>query len=237
MQQTVAEIESVASLVERASVKTREVDPIFRGQANMAWPLRPALHRLASPEAGGWQRLESGLLDDFRRLAWSLVDNPATLSRWDWMALGRHHGLPTRLLDWSDSPLVAAYFACSGEPHADGCIWVTSPTSAVDRDSLGDDLSHELPDITRIDPLSMHPRFVAQQGLFTASSLPKGTTEYLTLNVRPGVVVYKWVIRAAHKQHFLRSLERLGVTAFSVFPDLDGLGRLLAERVGSSTAR
>lgn len=96
---------------------------VYRGMADSTWPLAPSLARLG----GGFVRLEEPMLRNFRKYARSqgLSGN----SDWDWLALAQHHGLPTRLLDWTYSPLVALHFVtehCFGESpsaKADGVVW------------------------------------------------------------------------------------------------------------------
>jgi hypothetical protein len=68
--------------------------------------------------------IERGLLRDFKRLAHGLVPAPR-MPAWEWLALARHHGLPTRMLDWSTSPLVALYFSTDAEDALgrDGLVW------------------------------------------------------------------------------------------------------------------
>lgn len=102
----------------------------FRGQSNSSWQLRPSLYRITQNLNLSDQQaieLETAALAEFRSKAHlfvdsSLLDKVTTLPCW-W-ALMQHHGAPTRLLDWSTSPYVAAYFAAqqdgSGEP---GAVW------------------------------------------------------------------------------------------------------------------
>src|SRR5947209_4533520 len=91
----------------------------FRGQSLPEPGLRTALMRLG----GDYAQLENHLLRNFRKYAYR--DAVAEDSVWNWLALAQHHGLPTRLLDWTYSPLVALHFATQdpGWFDRDGVIW------------------------------------------------------------------------------------------------------------------
>jgi hypothetical protein len=91
----------------------------FRGMANAAWPMPTSLIRLG----GSFQQLEKHLLRNFRKYAHR--DIVARDSFWHWLAVAQHHGLPTRLLDWTYSPFVALHFATDDltRMHEDGIVW------------------------------------------------------------------------------------------------------------------
>lgn len=95
---------------------------VFRG-SDKTWPLNTSLQRLAKEDPSKIQLLERALVRSFRKYASAgLFDDK---SEWHVLAVGQHNGLPTRCLDWSSSPLVAAHFACANSQlRADsGCIW------------------------------------------------------------------------------------------------------------------
>lgn len=92
---------------------------VFRGMSNATWDLQTSLMRLG----GRYGELENSLLRNFRKYAHR--DAAPGDSFWHWLALAQHHGLPTRLLDWTFSPHVAVHFATEdvSEFAVDGVIW------------------------------------------------------------------------------------------------------------------
>lgn len=102
----------------------------YRGHANKEWELIPKVQRNFEGSEEELFRKERYYTNDFQSKA-SLFKSPSLpLDEYsNWLTLMQHYGLPTRLLDWSRSPLVALYFAVSDESqyNKDGCIWMLTP--------------------------------------------------------------------------------------------------------------
>ena len=103
-------------------------DKVYRGMADKNWPITTSLQR-ANPD---FAEIEKHLFRNFRKYA---PQNSVMInSFWDWLALAQHHGLPTRLLDWTYSPLIALHFALDDyllfDRFDDAVIWSVNLTEA-----------------------------------------------------------------------------------------------------------
>jgi len=176
-------------------------------------------------------------------------------SDWDWMFLMQHYQVPTRLLDWSESPLVGLFFALeeSGvtDPPGDACVWLLLPqklnslrgvTPKADwilplcgrdedadqytLDSLGKGADRELTPLAVIAQRRFD-RLVSQQGVFTV--IHKDQTPIERLGT--GEHVVKYIIPSSAKSAIRRELNRLNISALTVFPDLQRVGQRVAARL------
>ncbi|GAB4191739.1 MAG: hypothetical protein Tsb002_20780 [Wenzhouxiangellaceae bacterium] len=83
---------------------------IYRGVTKAEYELLTTLGRVALKDGKDYKTTEKRLLRTFQERAIPYISNKPE-NDWEWLALAQHHGLPTRLLDWSRNPLVATYFA------------------------------------------------------------------------------------------------------------------------------
>ena len=111
----------------------------YRGHANKEWDLIPKVQRDFSGTDEELFRKERLLTNDFQSRAALLRSTKLQIGDFpNWLTLMQHYGLPTRLLDWSRSPLVALYFALSDEEmwQQDACIWVLTPGKLNESEKL-----------------------------------------------------------------------------------------------------
>src|SRR6266852_8142974 len=97
----------------------------FRGQARKDWKLVPSLARKTIH-----LQAESALIKRFMQNATPHITT-SLRDEWEWIFLMQHYRASTRLLDWSESPLAALYFAVSEKEHmgAAGSVWCLDPVA------------------------------------------------------------------------------------------------------------
>jgi hypothetical protein len=136
---------------------------IYRGLKRVDYDLIP---RLGREKLSGTEPLkaEQTILRLFREQAYQYVSDH-NLKGWDWLALAQHHGLPTRLMDWTRNPLVAAYFAVEKEHNGDSVIWVYRERHFINTDSWPDPFERR--EVGRFIPNHVTRRITAQMGVFT----------------------------------------------------------------------
>jgi len=237
-------IKTVSDLIKhlRADVDSTRGPVWFRGHSDAKWPLLPSYDRLTSPP------LETVLLNRFRQDANLLVSNEKPRTDFDWMFLMQHYGVPTRLLDWTESPLTALYFALeTKKPSKDGALWLLFPYELNNYSNLND--QNYIPAFEEDDFLGNYtvsqyskgtnkgilplaaiatrnsPRIQAQMGVFTISHQAKTPIE--TIEKKTHVIKYE--IPAASKAALLEELRILQINEFQLFPELPTIGRTITQ--------
>ena len=201
----------------------------FRGQSNAEWTLTPKISRLfleRDEVPDTWERIESFIMSDFKQYAIPHIKRDPK-NDFEWLVLGQHYGLPTRLLDWSSNPLKAAFFAvCDDIENEDGALFAFTPMSLIPmlQDYEDIDYSH----VISIFPNMIDTRIVVQESCFTAFPIPQEREKFIPLedaNIHNGVyyLLLKIVIPRDKKTLLLRELNFLAVNHRTLFPDLSGL--------------
>lgn len=192
---------------------------IFRGHADVSWELKPKAGR--PPFLGH----ESALFASWKRSA--IEHLPAhVVSDWDWLAIAQHHGLATRLLDWTTNPLNAAYFAVREQRPGPAVIHAATFGAAFNSSAFPDSRGpFEYSGVAIFRPQGVVPRIVRQGGLFTIHGPPHQTLESQT---RDKIVTLDRILIAESYRSKLRAeLARYGIHSAALFPDLDGLSSYL----------
>jgi hypothetical protein len=186
---------------------------IYRGMKSAKFPLIPKIGRIIPPDSNGSsEKNEKEILRLFKERALRFLDFMPTTD-WDWLALGQQHGLPTRLLDWTDNPLVACYFAVEEPGEDDSVIYAYQNQSYIDVEKHPEPFRYRA--VGKFIPRHISPRITNQGGLFTIH--PKPYEPFESDDMVKIIIPHR--IRAELK----KTLNRYGVDRFALFPSLDGL--------------
>ena len=216
----------------------------WRGQSSddPSWALRPRVFR------GDWSALrEHQLYIRFmRRARFRHHDSPGNedSAKPAWLFLMQHYGLPTRLLDWTESPLVAAFFAVSKHGDQDGLLWAFSPTKhnearlsvpavlgAPHKRVLEVTLPAFTPQGQRLDScVAVYPdeadlRMLLQSSAFTLHGSPKALDDYDNHEA----YLLRFRVAAEAKEDIAHQLKLCRIQLSTLFPDLESLARDLEQ--------
>lgn len=208
----------------------------YRGQEDYAWGLIPSVQRPGYHRKRSEQYMATNFMIQTMRLK---KDSPEQYDRSGWLALMQHYGLPTRLLDWSESPLVALYFALSGSGENDAAVWVLNPMRLNRKMGYGeyvppmnyggineylegafDDKRQHTGKIIACHGVGSDLRMYVQQSDFTIHDTQERLDELLTSDPACDYL-YKIRIPARKKPDFLEELDILGIHNSTVYPDME----------------
>jgi hypothetical protein len=218
----------------------------FRGEQHAEWPLYSALSRYLQTFAinkRAWPEQEERILRIFKRKAHQYVPQPPdSEDDFQWLALMQHHGAPTRLIDFTWSPYVAAFFALE-RATGDAAVWAVNPARIQSRRTpapprydpriKGNFRKYYLRGKRRFiwvgEPLTMNRRLIAQSGTFAlAGVLDQPLEEIVSGDRDPPSTMVKLILPARLiRETAMRELYRMNITWATLFPDLDGLARSL----------
>ncbi len=205
---------------------------IFRGQADFNWGTVPSLYRDVVGrefDLENRQLIEDILLQRFFARAEPYLNSPKRSFLRD-RILAQHYGVPTRLLDWTQNPLVALYFAVENDAReCDGALICgrTTATWTGAVDSYGPSQALE-PEFVSLIPPHLDSRIVAQTAILTIQNQLNSQKRFLPLEdyrfAREGDSVRKFLIPADSKPRIYRDLLNMGITHWSIYPSLQGVG-------------
>lgn len=228
---------SVRSLSDFLAILDSTLDPNktywFRGHADVAWRLTPGALRHQTESV---RTRALALLADFKRVAEMKQERPPRNDdELGWCQIAQHYGLPTRLLDWTENPQMALYFACSGD-QTDGLVFVLNPIdlnrlSYPDRprvldangDSevilqylrLGGEQRREGLRTVAINPVWNSERIQLQRGTFTLH----GSLDLELLGDTPSLAAVP--IPRGAKAKLRAELERVAINEMTIYPELE----------------
>lgn len=246
------QITSVSDLIVRLKADTNFDDATwFRGHSDSTWQLEPSLNRAgyAEPFEGAIR-----LYKKFVQNSVKLIANPPS-SEYEWMFYMQHYGIPTNLMDWSESPLVGLYFAVEDLQyhHTDGALYLLEPNAfnasashtrigekdifafGIDPETSQYFLTHigqtnkllKQPPIAVIGPKNS-ARIQAQEGVFVACHRD---LTWMEQHFAVSSWAWKYVIPAASKPAILEELKYLMMDRFTIYPQLDHLAKKIKDSV------
>ena len=205
----------------------------FRGHPKFTRSLTPGA---LLPDTVALRQSALDLILDFKRIAEAKLPRvPEVDDEFKWAQIAQHYGLPTRLLDWTESATTALYFACL-KPEMDGMVYLMNPTELNRRGELSEPrildpqndrelilkfLRAKAREVKRGKyPLAVNPgwsseRIIAQKGTFTlhGSVFSMDNAEIPSLVAIPILREFKSQLRS--------ELRRIGVDEMTLFPELE----------------
>jgi len=205
----------------------------FRGQSKSEWVLIPKIARKHEEEKSdyGWGSRESFLLDDFKKYSIPYIKKEPQIDI-EWLVIGQHYGLPTRLLDWTTNLLKATYFSVSENQSCDGALYALSPLWFLDN-LYEENTLDSFDKLTFFFPRMIDTRIIVQEACFSVFPLPPQNLRFESLENYSNYGndynhLIKIIIRKDLKEGIRNLLNKFGINDRTLFPDLHGLSSFLA---------
>lgn len=245
-------IDSIGQYIDTIFSLQLDVNYIFRGQKDKNYLLNSSLKRSAT---ANWHYVEKRMLENFKKYCLRMEPSISE-SIWKNMIIAQHHGIPTRLLDFTSSPLVALHFALTGnELDTDAVIWSidineihTNLLPSKYKDILRKyesysftiDMLAELAitieeynedmgskSILFIEPPSIDDRIVGQASLL---ALIPDQLDPLDDFIEKNTVAYKFIIPYTKVRIFRKQLDCMNISERTMITGLDGVAAYLKRR-------
>jgi hypothetical protein len=231
----IVDLESIIGAVRFAHERINAGELWWRGQANADWSLIP---RVFTTD-GGDEYERNAILRFIQRAPVRHPNTPATDAQLDWLLLMQHYGVPTRLLDWTLSPLIACYFSTLEEGlSGDGALYALNP-HLLNLDQISEEIVLSSANSRTKEAVGKAFLFTDDDVDYIAAWLPnefdiRSMVQQSAFTVHPRDVqldkipesedwLIKFLIPRSSKQSIRRELGALGIQESSLFPDLQHL--------------
>ncbi len=227
-------LDSFAAYIEFVEKECTEKYILYRGQRENTATCRDLLPKIARTALIGPSLIEKEqqIFNDFKKKAIPYIEKNIPAGDWEWLTLAQHHGLPTRLLDWSRNPLAALWFVVKKAPKnykSYGVVWIFKPSDKDFIDFAKDKSPFDIKRTKVFEPSHIARRITAQSACFTAHKYLDNKSKFIPLNKN---VEYKnkliRIIVPGNKFKSLKAqLDRCGINDATLFADLDSLCRYM----------
>jgi hypothetical protein len=237
-------IRSITDLLTNLQSDTSDYDgPIwFRGHSISEWKLLSSLQRIENPPS------ETNIIKKFKQSATMLL-SPRPSNLLEWLFIMRHHNVPTRLLDWSESPLIATYFAVNENLEYDGALWMLLPVELNRSSNIEPDYKSYIPDFdidqvlksytpenfagetrSKLFPVAFiaprnNSRMQSQLSVFTINHRDNTAIE----EIEDGNHIWRYTISKEYKNKIKKEIKLIGISRFHLFPELESIGHTIKE--------
>jgi hypothetical protein len=240
------------------TIKLRHKKFIFRGHHKENYKLKSSIQRafeILGIQKNWRNARENAIIKDFMSQSHSYLNHlPDGNNQYEWLSIMQHSGAPTRLLDWTYSPFIAAFFAL--ERLDDNCVIFQldrdrlETTNRSKEERIGDTFENILfknstnnrliysglqeDFVFLYEPTMRNERLVAQQGIFLIPSTTERSIQEIILEdeeYRECIVRYVFKMGEDEKRDAVRVLRSMNIDNFRLFPGIDGLSRSLYHRL------
>ena len=218
------QIDSFQDFLDTVDIVEENEIILFRGQYTNE-PLLPKIAR-ANPRQDSTEN-EKEMLKEFKRIASTFLTGNM-VNEWDLIVYAQHHGMATRLLDWTTNPLAALWFSCMNEKSKEDSfvyIFFVSEEFLLDRQTQKSPFTRTKTMVFK--PEMNSPRIIAQDGWFTVHRYSRKNKIFVPLekntDLKRNIVEIK--IPGGLKRDLNASLNVFGINYQKIFPDIEGICR------------
>ena len=224
--ESITNLTQYLSFIETHCDQYDEFDAIlFRGQRE-DWPLLPKIARLKFRAGKQVLDAESEMVVSFKRRSLPFLESKPETNL-EWLAIAQHHGMATRLLDWTTNPLAALWFAVEKPAidSKDGVVWVFTPSLEDHVTSADEKRPFDIGRTRIFRPKHINRRIVAQNGWFTVHQYKAAESRFVRMenNKRYSSHLMKIRIPASAFPYLRFALDRCGINAATLFDDMVGI--------------